>query len=125
MLDKIKNSSWEFIFGRGIGSLHPMMVAGKEVLVVAHNHMIQVLYDQGMVGVISFLVLQYRLYRRYLLLSILLHNQQFFFFRQGFPTQAAASGNFPGNWDQTSRKTLRMAKGLHGHGLGGGGKGND
>ena len=34
-----------------------MMVAGKEVLVVAHNHMIQVLYDQGIVGVIAFLML--------------------------------------------------------------------
>ena len=57
MLNKIKNSSWEFIFGRGIGYLHPMMVAGKEVLVVAHNHMIQVLYEQGIVGVIAFLML--------------------------------------------------------------------
>ena len=57
MIDKIKNSSWEFIFGRGIGSLHPMLVAGKVQLVVAHNHLIQVLYDQGIVGVIAFLIL--------------------------------------------------------------------
>ena len=49
MLDKIKNSSWEFIFGRGVGALHPMMVAGKVQLVVAHNHLIQVLHDQGIV----------------------------------------------------------------------------
>ena len=57
MLDKIKNSSWEFIFGRGVGALHPMMVAGKVQLVVAHNHLIQVLYDQGIVGVIAFVLL--------------------------------------------------------------------
>ena len=57
MIHEIKNSSWEFIFGRGIGVLHPMMVEGKEVLVVAHNHMIQVLYEQGIVGVIAFVVL--------------------------------------------------------------------
>ena len=57
MLDKIKNSSWEFIFGRGVGALHPMMVAGKVQLVVAHNHLIQVLHDQGIVGVIAFVLL--------------------------------------------------------------------
>lgn len=57
MIDKIKNSSWEFIFGRGIGVLHPMMVAGKEQLVVAHNHLIQILYDQGIIGVAAFLLL--------------------------------------------------------------------
>ena len=57
MINEIKNSSWEFLFGRGIGILHPIMIAGKEVLVVAHNHMIQVLYDQGIVGVIAFLML--------------------------------------------------------------------
>ena len=57
MLNEIKNSSWEFVFGRGIGSLHPMMVAGKEELVVAHNHLIQVLYDQGVIGVILFFML--------------------------------------------------------------------
>ena len=57
MLDKIKNSSWEFIFGRGIGTLHPMMVAGKVQLVVAHNHTIQLLHDQGIVGLIAFVML--------------------------------------------------------------------
>ena len=57
MIDEIKNSSWEFLLGRGIGVLHPIKIAGKEVLVVAHNHMIQVLYDQGIIGVISFLIL--------------------------------------------------------------------
>ena len=57
MLDEIKNSSWEFIFGRGISARHPMMVAGREALVYAHNHLIQVLYNQGIVGVISFLLL--------------------------------------------------------------------
>ena len=57
MFDKIKNSSWEFIFGRGVGALHPMMVAGKVQLVVAHNHLIQVLHDQGIVGVIAFVLL--------------------------------------------------------------------
>ena len=57
MIDEVKNSSWEFIFGRGIGVLHPIMIAGKEAWVVAHNHVIQLLYDQGIVGVIAFLML--------------------------------------------------------------------
>ena len=33
------------------------MIDGKKVMVAAHNHMIQSLYDQGIVGVIAFLML--------------------------------------------------------------------
>lgn len=54
MLEEIKNSSWEFIFGRGLSSLHPIMLDGKEFLVVAHNHSIQLLYDQGIIGTVAF-----------------------------------------------------------------------
>ena len=57
MLGEIKDSSENFILGRGIGVLHPMMIAGKEAMVVAHNHMIQALYDQGIVGVIAFVMI--------------------------------------------------------------------
>lgn len=57
MINEIKNSPLEFIFGRGIGVLHPIMIEGKEFLVVAHNHMIQVLYEQGIIGVIAFVMI--------------------------------------------------------------------
>lgn len=57
MLDTIKESKWEVFFGRGIGVLHPMIIAGKEYWVVAHNHLIQVMYDQGLIGLISFVML--------------------------------------------------------------------
>ena len=56
MLNEIKNSSRDFIFGRGIGVRHPMTFSGTKAFVFAHNHMIQALYDQGIVGVIAFVM---------------------------------------------------------------------
>ena len=57
MLNEIKNSSWEFILGRGIGARHTMIVSGHKAMVFAHNHMIQALYDQGIIGVIAFVMI--------------------------------------------------------------------
>lgn len=57
MISEIGNSSWEFVFGRGLSSLHRIMIEGKEYFDVAHNHMIQTLYDQGLVGVLAFVML--------------------------------------------------------------------
>ena len=57
MLDAIKNSTWELFCGRGINSYHEMMKDGKLVQVVAHNQFIQSLYNQGLFGCISFVIM--------------------------------------------------------------------
>ena len=54
---KIKNSTWELFCGRGINSYHEMMKGGKLVQVVAHNQFIQSLYNQGLFGCISFVIM--------------------------------------------------------------------
>lgn len=55
MLKEIGNSTWELFIGRGINAKHTMIVAGKMQEVVAHNNFIQVLYNQGFFGLISFI----------------------------------------------------------------------
>lgn len=57
MLTKIKDSKWEILFGRGLGTLHPIEIGGKVVFAGAHNHIIQVLYDQGIIGILTYLLL--------------------------------------------------------------------
>lgn len=57
MINEIKNSSWEVIFGRGIEAKHTVFLAGKEYAEVAHNHILQVMYDQGIIGLIVFIFL--------------------------------------------------------------------
>ena len=57
MMREIFDSPKDFIFGRGLENLHRMIISGKEVMVYAHNHLVQVMYGQGVVGVISFLML--------------------------------------------------------------------
>lgn len=47
MLNTIKHSSWELMYGRGIFAYHEMMIDGKLMHVVAHNQFIQSLYNQG------------------------------------------------------------------------------
>lgn len=54
MLSEIGNSTWELFVGRGINAKHMMIVAGKMQEVVAHNNFIQVLYNQGFFGLLSF-----------------------------------------------------------------------
>lgn len=54
MLKEIKEGSWQIFFGRGLQSMHPMVLDGRPYNVVAHNHYIQVMYDQGMIGFLLF-----------------------------------------------------------------------
>lgn len=57
MLDEITNSPNEFLFGRGINAVHKIFISGKWNTVFAHNHTIQVLYNQGLVGLSAFALL--------------------------------------------------------------------
>ncbi len=54
MLNEIKNSSWQWLTGRGINSEHVLMMGGRLETVVAHNGFIQTLYDQGVIGLLLF-----------------------------------------------------------------------
>ena len=53
----MKDTSTELFFGRGLGSLFPIKIDGKVVYAGAHNHAIQLLYDQGIIGLLSFALL--------------------------------------------------------------------
>lgn len=57
MLDEIINSPDELMFGRGIHAMHEIFLNGKWDVAVAHNQMIQMLYNQGIIGLIAFSVL--------------------------------------------------------------------
>ena len=57
MLDKIINSPNDLLFGRGIDAMHEIFINGKWEVAVAHNQMIQVLYNQGLIGLIAFTAL--------------------------------------------------------------------
>ena len=56
-LNKIKNSTWELIFGRGIDAMHTMIIAGVEQPAGIHNHFIQIIYSQGLIGFILFMLM--------------------------------------------------------------------
>lgn len=57
MLDEIINSPDELLLGRGIHAMHKIFLNGKWGEMVAHNQIIQVLYNQGLTGLIAFVVL--------------------------------------------------------------------
>lgn len=57
MLREIFNQPDKFLFGRGITAKHPLFIFGTLDKVVAHNQVIQTLYNQGLVGLLSFLLL--------------------------------------------------------------------
>ena len=57
MLNTIKHSSWELMYGRGIFAYHEMMIDGKLMHVVAHNQFIQSLYNQGIPGFVMFILM--------------------------------------------------------------------
>ena len=59
MFDTIKNSSWELLRGRGIFVFHEMMINGRRASVVAHNQFIQSLYNQGIPGFITFILMSF------------------------------------------------------------------
>lgn len=57
MLREIKYSQSSFLLGRGFDSMNKIFMDGKWTSAVAHNQLIQVLYNQGIFGLIAFLSL--------------------------------------------------------------------
>ena len=57
MLQEIMDQPEKFLLGRGISSMHRMIKQGSLVHVVAHNQIIQTLYNQGLIGLLAFLLL--------------------------------------------------------------------
>ena len=57
MTREIANQPKKLLFGRGIDAKQRVFVGGAWRNVVAHNQLIQVTYNQGLVGLISFLLL--------------------------------------------------------------------
>lgn len=57
MLAEIVNSPNKLILGRGINALHPMLKNGRYGSAGAHNQLLQVLYNQGLIGLLTFVAL--------------------------------------------------------------------
>ena len=57
MIREIVEQPDKLLFGRGINAMHKIMVHGLWTSVVAHNQVIQTTYNQGLVGLLSFLLL--------------------------------------------------------------------
>ena len=57
MLRQIVDQPEHFLLGRGINAMHRMLKNGHLVNVVAHNQVIQITYNQGLIGLLSFLLL--------------------------------------------------------------------
>ena len=57
MLREIVEQPKKLLFGRGINAMHWLFVNGNWGTAVAHNQVIQTLYNQGLVGLLSFLFL--------------------------------------------------------------------
>ena len=55
MLREVADSTRTFLVGRGVGSQHYVFLNGRLEDEVAHNHFIQALYDQGILGLLLFL----------------------------------------------------------------------
>lgn len=57
MLREIKYSQNKFLLGRGFDSMNKIFMDGELTAAVAHNQVIQVLYNQGIFGLVAFLCL--------------------------------------------------------------------
>ena len=57
MLNEIVNTPDKLLFGRGIEAMHRIFSNGKWSEVFAHNQIIQILYNQGVVGLAAFVAL--------------------------------------------------------------------
>lgn len=57
MIKEILDHPEKLLLGRGITAMHRMLKNGSLVNVVAHNQMIQITYNQGLIGLLSFLLL--------------------------------------------------------------------
>ncbi|MBE6607638.1 MAG: O-antigen ligase family protein [Ruminococcaceae bacterium] len=57
MLNEIVHSPAHLLCGRGLNTMHEMFIGGRWSTAVAHNQIIQVLYSQGIVGLIAYILL--------------------------------------------------------------------
>ena len=57
MFREIVDQPEKLLFGRGINAMHISFVGGDWEYVVAHNQVIQITYNQGLIGLLSFLIL--------------------------------------------------------------------
>ena len=57
MISEIVDQPDKLLFGRGINAMHRLFIHGTWGNVVAHNQLLQTLYNQGLVGLLSFLLL--------------------------------------------------------------------
>lgn len=57
IIKEIVNQPERLFLGRGIHATHGIFINGSWNQVVAHNHLLQTLYNQGLVGTLSFLAL--------------------------------------------------------------------
>lgn len=57
MLNEIINAPDKLLLGRGINAMHAIFLGGKWHEAVAHNQIIQILYNQGVVGLATFTAL--------------------------------------------------------------------
>ena len=57
MIREIVEQPEKLLFGRGINAMHWLFVNGNWGIAVAHNQLIQTVYNQGLVGLLSFLIL--------------------------------------------------------------------
>ena len=57
MLQTIMKEPDKLLFGRGIRAIHRFLRGRIWVELMAHNHLLQITYNQGLVGLISFLML--------------------------------------------------------------------
>ena len=57
MLREIVSQPEKLLCGRGLNARHRMFIAGVWSSVFAHNHLLQVVYNQGLIGLASFLAL--------------------------------------------------------------------
>lgn len=57
MLREIVEQPEKLLLGRGVRAMHQIFVHGRWSNAVAHNQVIQTLYNQGLVGLLSFLLL--------------------------------------------------------------------
>lgn len=57
IIKEIVNQPERLFLGRGINATHGLFINGAWKQVVAHNHLLQTLYNQGIIGTLSFLFL--------------------------------------------------------------------
>lgn len=57
MVREILDQPEKLLFGRGINERHQLFLRGRWIAAAAHNQVIQTLYNQGLIGLLSFLLL--------------------------------------------------------------------